>query len=149
MEGLLSFFPILTDVAVNVSETAVDVGAVESFIENMYENIAVILALVGTVFVFVSKVSSMLSNITGVLKDKVDHKDIEGLAGELKHLELLVREVKELQDVSAIANIDNKFLDEDTKKAFAQVLNDYNTVETLNKEQWKKIKDYLTFDKEE
>jgi len=157
MEGLLSFIqflPIMTDVAVSATETAVtagaiDVSAVETFIDNLYQNIAVILALVGTVFVFVSRVSSMLSNITGVLKDKVDHKDIEGLAGELKHLELLVREIKELQDVSAVANIDNKFLDDDTKNAFAQVLNDYNTVETLTKEQWKKVKDYLTFDKEE
>lgn len=157
MEGLLSFvqfLPLLTDVAVTTTESAVsgaaiDVTAVESFLNGLYENIAVILALVGTVFVFVSKVSTMFSNIAGALKDKVDHKDIEGLAGELKHLELLIREVKELQDVSAIANIDNKFLDEDTKKAFAQVLNDYNTVDTLTKEQWKKIKDYLTFDKEE
>lgn len=157
MESLLSlipYFSVMTEVAVTTTETAVtsgaiDVSGVETFIENLYENVAVILALVGTVFVFVSRISKMFSNITGVLKDKVDHKDIEGLAEELKHIELLVREVKELQDVSAVANIDNKFLDEDTKKAFAQVLNDYNTVETLTKEQWKKVKDYLTFDKEE
>jgi len=157
MESLLSlipYFSIMTEVAVTSTETAVtsgaiDVSGVETFIENLYENIAVILALVGTVFVFVSRISKMFSNITSVIKDKVDHKDIEGLAEELKHVELLVREIKELQDVSAVANIDNKFLDEDTKKAFAQVLNDYNTVETLTKEQWKKVKDYLTFDKEE
>jgi len=157
MESLLSlipYFSVMTEVAVTTTETAVtsgaiDVSGVETFIENLYENIAVILALVGTVFVFVSRVSKMFSNITSVIKEKVDHKDIEGLAEELKHVELLVREIKELQDVSAVANIDNKFLDEDTKKAFAQVLNDYNTVETLTKEQWKKVKDYLTFDKEE
>ena len=157
MESLLSlipYFSVMTEVAVTTTESAVtsgaiDVSGVETFIENLYENIAVILALVGTVFVFVSRVSKMFSNITSVIKEKVDHKDIEGLAEELKHVELLVREIKELQDVSAVANIDNKFLDEDTKKAFAQVLNDYNTVETLTKEQWKKVKDYLTFDKEE
>jgi hypothetical protein len=157
MESLLSlipYFSVMTEVAVTTTETAVtsgaiDVSGVETFIENLYENVAVILALVGTVFVFVSRISKMFSNITSVIKEKVDHKDIEGLAEELKHIELLVREIKELQDVSAVANIDNKFLDEDTKKAFAQVLNDYNTVETLTKEQWKKVKDYLTFDKEE
>jgi len=157
MESLLSFMqflPLLTEVAVTTTETAItpaaiDVTAVETFIEGLYENVAVILALVGTVFVFVSKISSMFSNIANVLKDKVDHKDIDGLAEELKHLELLIREVKDLQDVSAVANIDNKFLDEDTKRAYAQVLNDYNTVESLTKEQWKKIKDHLTFDKEE
>lgn len=158
MESLLSFItflPLLTEVAVTTTETAivspsaVDVTAIESFVENLYENIAVILALLGTVFVFVSKISTMFSNIVGALKDKVDHKDIEGLAGELKHIELLLREVKDLQDVSAVANIDNKFLDEDTKKAYAQVLNEYNTVETLTKEQWKKIKDLLTFDTKE
>ena len=157
MESLLSFMqflPLLTEVAVTTTESAVtsaaiDVTAVETFVEGLYENVAVILALVGTVFVFVSKISSMFSNIANVLKDKVDHKDIDGLAEELKHLELLIREVKDLQDVSAVANIDNKFLDEDTKRAYAQVLNDYNTVESLTKEQWKKIKDHLTFDKEE
>jgi len=157
MESLLSFMqflPLLTEVAVTTTETAItptaiDVTAVETFVEGLYENVAVILALVGTVFVFVSKISSMFSNIANVLKDKVDHKDIDGLAEELKHLELLIREVKDLQDVSAVANIDNKFLDEDTKRAYAQVLNDYNTVESLTKEQWKKIKDHLTFDKEE
>jgi len=157
MESLLSFMqflPLLTEVAVITTETAItpaaiDVTAVETFVEGLYENVAVILALVGTVFVFVSKISSMFSNIANVLKDKVDHKDIDGLAEELKHLELLIREVKDLQDVSAVANIDNKFLDEDTKRAYAQVLNDYNTVESLTKEQWKKIKDHLTFDKEE
>lgn len=156
MESLLSFItflPLLTEVAVTTTETAiesaVDVTAIESFVENLYENIAVILALLGTVFVFVSKISTMFSNIVGALKDKVDHKDIEGLASELKHIELLLREVKDLQDVSAVANIDNKFLDEDTKKAYAQVLNEYNTVETLTKEQWKKIKDLLTFDTKE
>lgn len=157
MESLLSFMqflPLMTEVAVTTTESAVtsaaiDVTAVETFVEGLYENVAVILALVGTVFVFVSKISSMFSNIANVLKDKVDHKDIDGLAEELKHLELLIREVKDLQDVSAVANIDNKFLDEDTKRAYAQVLNDYNTVESLTKEQWKKIKDHLTFDKEE
>lgn len=156
MESLLSFItflPLLTEVAVTTTETAiesaVDITAIESFINNLYENIAIILALLGTVFVFVSKISTMFSNIVGALKDKVDHKDIEGLASELKHIELLLREVKDLQDVSAVANIDNKFLDEDTKKAYAQVLNEYNTVETLTKEQWKKIKDLLTFDTKE
>lgn len=157
MESLLSimqFLPMLTEVAVTTTDSAVtsaaiDVTAVETFVEGLYENVAVILALVGTVFVFVNKISTMFTNIVGALKDKVDHKDIEGLVEELKHLELLVHEVKDLQDVSAVANIDNKFLDEDTKKAYAQILNDYNTVESLTKEQWKKIKDHLTFDNKE
>ena len=137
MEGLL----MLTSVAI---ESAVDVGAVESFLNNLSDNIAVVLALVGTVFVFVSRVGSMFANITGALKDKVDRKDLEGFSGDVKELTKLFKEIKDLQELSALANIDNKFLDEETKKAYAQVLNEYNTVETMTKEQWKKITELLT-----
>jgi hypothetical protein len=137
MEGLL----ILTGV---VTEAAIDVGAVEGFFNNLSENIAVILALVGTVFVFVSRVGSMFANITGSLKDKVDRKDLEGLGSDVQKLAHLFKEIKDLQELSALANIDNKFLDEETKQAYAKVLNDYNTVETLTKDQWKKITDLLT-----
>lgn len=137
MEGLL----ILSTV---VTESAIDVGAVEGFLNNLSDNIAVILALVGTVFVFVSRVGTMFANITGSLKDKVDRKDLEGLGGDIQTLTSLFKEIKELQELSALANIDNKFLDEETKQAYAKVLNDYNTVETLTKEQWKKITDLLT-----
>lgn len=137
MEGLL----MLTSVAI---ESAVDVGAVEGFLNNLSDNIAVVLALVGTVFVFVSRVGSMFANITGSLKDKVDRKDLEGFSGDVKELTKLFKEIKDLQELSALANIDNKFLDEETKKAYAQVLNEYNTVETMTKEQWKKITELLT-----
>lgn len=137
MEGLL----ILSTV---VTESAIDVGAVEGFLNNLSDNIAVILALVGTVFVFVSRVGTMFANITGSLKDKVDRKDLEGLGSDVQTLTSLFKEIKELQELSALANIDNKFLDEETKQAYAKVLNDYNTVETLTKEQWKKITDLLT-----
>ena len=137
MEGLL----ILTGV---VTESAIDVGAVEGFLNNLSDNIAVILALVGTVFVFVSRVGTMFANITGSLKDKVDRKDLEGLGGDVQELTKLFKEIKDLQELSALANIDNKFLDDETKQAYAKVLNDYNTVETLTKDQWKKITDLLT-----
>lgn len=137
MEGLL----MLTSVAI---ESAVDVGAIEGFLNNLSDNIAVVLALVGTVFVFVSRVGSMFANITGSLKDKVDRKDLEGFSGDVKELTKLFKEIKDLQELSALANIDNKFLDEETKKAYAQVLNEYNTVETMTKEQWKKITELLT-----
>ena len=137
MEGLL----ILTGV---VTESAIDVGAVEGFLNNLSDNIAVILALVGTVFVFVSRVGTMFANITGSLKDKVDRKDLEGLGGDIQELTHLFKEIKDLQELSALANIDNKFLDDETKQAYAKVLNDYNTVETLTKDQWKKITDLLT-----
>lgn len=137
MEGLL----MLTTVAI---ESAVDVGAVEGFLNNLSDNIAVVLALLGTVFVFVSRVGSMFANITGALKDKVDRKDLEGLGSDIGELTKLFKEIKDLQEISALANIDNKFLDEDTKEAYAKVLNEYNTVETMTKEQWKKITDLLT-----
>lgn len=137
MESLL----ILSTV---VTESAIDVGAVEGFLNNLSDNIAVILALVGTVFVFVSRVGTMFANITGSLKDKVDRKDLEGLGADVQALTSLFKEIKELQELSALANIDNKFLDEETKQAYAKVLNEYNTVETLTKEQWKKITDLLT-----
>lgn len=137
MEGLL----MLTSVAI---ESAVDVGAVEGFLNNLSDNIAVILALVGTVFVFVSRVGSMFANITGALRDKVDRKDLEGLGGDVQELTKLFKEIKDLQEISALANIENKFLDEETKQAYAKVLNDYNTVETMTKEQWKKITEVLT-----
>jgi hypothetical protein len=137
MEGLL----IATEV---VTAGAIDVGAVEGFLNNLSENIAVILALVGTVFVFVSRVGTMFANITGSLKDKVDRKDLEGLGADVQSLAHLFKEIKELQELSALANIDNKFLDDETKQAYAKVLNDYNTVETLTKDQWKKITELLT-----
>lgn len=137
MEGLL----MLTTV---VTESAIDVGAVEGFLNNLSDNIAVVLALLGTVFVFVSRVGSMFANITGALKDKVDRKDLEGLGSDIGELTSLFKEIKDLQEISAIANIDNKFLDSETKEAYAKVLNDYNTVETMTKEQWKKITDLLT-----
>jgi hypothetical protein len=137
MESLL----IATEV---VTSGAIDVGAVEGFLNNLSENIAIILALVGTVFVFVSRVGTMFANITGSLKDKVDRKDLEGLGGDVQELTKLFKEIKELQELSALANIDNKFLDDETKQAYAKVLNDYNTVETLTKEQWKKITELLT-----
>lgn len=137
MEGLL----MLTTV---VTESAIDVGAVEGFLNNLSDNIAVVLALLGTVFVFVSRVGSMFANITGALKDKVDRKDLEGLGSDISILTTLFKEIKDLQEISALANIDNKFLDEDTKEAYAKVLNDYNTVETMTKEQWKKITDLLS-----
>lgn len=137
MEGLL----MLTTVAI---ESAVDVGAVEGFLNNLSDNIAVVLALLGTVFVFVSRVGSMFANITGALKDKVDRRDLEGLGSDIGELTKLFKEIKDLQEISALANIDNKFLDEDTKEAYAKVLNEYNTVETMTKEQWKKITDLLT-----
>ena len=138
MEGLL----ILTGVAIEAG--AIEIGAIESFFNNLSDNIAVILALVGTVFVFVSRVGSMFANITGSLKDKVDRKDLEGLGSDVQNLAHLFKEIKDLQELSALANIDNKFLDEETKQAYAKVLNDYNTVETLTKDQWKKITDLLT-----
>jgi hypothetical protein len=90
----------------------------------------------------------MFANVITAIKDKADAKDLQGLVDELKHVEIFIREIKELQEISAIANIDNKFLDADTKSALANVLNDYNTVDTLTKEQWKKIKEFLTSNKE-
>lgn len=135
---------LLMATAVAVTESAIDVGAVEGFLNNLSENIAVILALLGTVFVFVSRVGTMFANITGALKDKVDRKDLEGLGADVQNLAKLFKEIKDLQELSALANIDNKFLDEETKQAYAKVLNDYNTVETLTKDQWKKITDLLT-----
>jgi hypothetical protein len=132
--------------------TAIDVEVIQdtvTIIDTLYDNLAIILALVGSVLVFIKQVSNMFNGIVMALKDKANTKDIQGIAEELKHVELFIREIKELQEISAIANIDNKFLDDDTKKALANVLNDYNTVDTLTKEQWKKIKEFLTFNKEE
>jgi len=132
--------------------TAIDVEVIDStvtIIDTLYNNLAVILALVGSVLVFIKQVSNMFNGIVLAIKDKADAKDLQGIAEELKHVELFIREIKELQEISAIANLDNKFLDEDTKQAIANVLNDYNTVETLTKEQLKKIKEFLTFNKEE
>lgn len=132
--------------------TAIDTEVLEStatFIDTLYNNLAVILALVGSVLVFIKQVSNMFNNIVVAIKDKADAKDLQGIAEELKHVELFIREIKDLQEISAIANIDNKFLDEDTKKALANVLNDYNTVDTLTKEQWKKIKEFLSNDDKE
>jgi hypothetical protein len=132
--------------------TAIDVEVIQdtvTIIDTLYDNLAIILALVGSVLVFIKQVSNMFNGIVMALKDKADTKDIQGIAEELKHVELFIREIKELQEISAIANIDNKFLDDDTKTALANVLNDYNTVDTLTKEQWKKIKEFLTFNKEE
>lgn len=132
--------------------TAIDTEVLEStttLIDTLYNNLAVILALVGSVLVFIKQVSNMFNNIVVAIKDKADAKDLQGIAEELKHVELFIREIKDLQEISAIANIDNKFLDEDTKKALANVLNDYNTVDTLTKEQWKKIKEFLSNDDKE
>ncbi len=132
--------------------TAIDVEVIDgtvTIIDTLYNNLAVILALVGSVLVFIKQVSNMFNGIVLAIKDKADAKDLQGIAEELKHVELFIREIKELQEISAIANLDNKFLDEDTKQAIANVLNDYNTVETLTKEQLKKIKEFLTFNKEE
>ena len=129
--------------------TAIDVEVIEegiTIIDTLYNNLAVILALVGSVLVFIKQVSNMFNGVVMAIKDKADAKDLQGIAEELKHVELFIREIKELQEISAIANIDNKFLDEDTKKAIANVLNDYNTVDTLTKEQWKKIKEFLSLD---
>ncbi len=130
---------------------AIDAEVLEStttLIDTLYSNLAVILALVGSVLVFIKQVSNMFANVISAIKDKADAKDIQGIAEELKHVELFIREIKELQEISAIANMDNKFLDDDTKSALANVLNDYNTVDTLTKEQWKKIKEFLTSNKE-
>lgn len=132
-----------------ITSSAIDVEGAVTIIDTLYDNLAIILALVGSVLVFIKQVSNMFNGIVMALKDKADTKDIQGIAEELKHVELFIREIKELQEISAIANIDNKFLDDDTKTALANVLNDYNTVDTLTKEQWKKIKEYLTFNKEE
>ena len=130
---------------------AIDAEVLEStttLIDTLYSNLAVILALVGSVLVFIKQVSNMFANVISAIKDKADAKDLQGIAEELKHVELFIREIKELQEISAIANMDNKFLDDDTKSALANVLNDYNTVDTLTKEQWKKIKEFLTSNKE-
>jgi predicted PurR-regulated permease PerM len=130
---------------------AIDAEVLEStttLIDTLYSNLAVILALVGSVLVFIKQVSNMFANVISAIKDKADAKDIQGIAEELKHVELFIREIKELQEISAIANMDNKFLDDDTKSALANVINDYNTVDTLTKEQWKKIKEFLTSNKE-
>ena len=132
-----------------LTTTAIDVEVIEegiTIIDTLYNNLAVILALVGSVLVFIKQVSNMFNGVVMAIKDKADAKDLQGIAEELKHVELFIREIKELQEISAIANIDNKFLDEDTKKAIANVLNDYNTVDTLTKEQWKKIKEFLSLD---
>jgi hypothetical protein len=132
-----------------ITEGAIDADTAITFIDTLYNNLAVILALVGSVLVFIKQVSNMFNNIVLTIKDKADAKDLQGLAEELKHVEVFIREIKELQEISAIANINNKFLDEDTKKALANVLNDYNTLDTLTKEQWKTIKDFLNLTKEE
>lgn len=132
-----------------LTTTAIDVEVIEegiTLIDTLYSNLAVILALVGSVLVFIKQVSNMFNGVVMAIKDKADAKDLQGIAEELKHVELFIREIKELQEISAIANIDNKFLDEDTKKSLANVLNDYNTVDTLTKEQWKKIKEFLSLD---
>lgn len=130
---------------------AIDAEALEStvtLIDTLYNNLAVILALVGSVLVFIKQVSNMFANVISAIKDKADAKDLQGIAEELKHVELFIREIKELQEISAIANLENKFLDDDTKSALANVLNDYNTVDTLTKEQFRKIKEFLTPNKE-
>jgi hypothetical protein len=132
-----------------ITEGAIDADTAITFIDTLYNNLAVILALVGSVLVFIKQVSNMFNNIVLSIKDKADAKDLQGLAEELKHVEVFIREIKELQEISAIANINNKYLDEDTKKALANVLNDYNTLDTLTKEQWKTIKDFLNLTKEE
>jgi len=132
-----------------ITEGAIDADTAITFIDTLYNNLAVILALVGSVLVFIKQVSNMFNNIVLTIKDKADAKDLQGLAEELKHVEVFIREIKELQEISAIANINNKYLDEDTKKALANVLNDYNTLDTLTKEQWKTIKDFLNLTKEE
>ena len=132
-----------------ITSSAIDVEGAATIMDTLYNNLAVILALVGSVLVFIKQVSNMFNGIVMALKDKADTKDIQGIAEELKHVELFIREIRDLQEISAIANIDNKFLDDDTKTALANVLNDYNTVDTLTKEQWKKIKEFLTFNKEE
>lgn len=130
---------------------AIDAEVLEStttLIDTLYNNLAVILALVGSVLVFIKQVSNMFANVISAIKDKADAKDLQGIADELKHVELFIREIKELQEISAIANLENKFLDADTKAALANVLNDYNTVDTLTKEQFRKIKEFLTPNKE-
>lgn len=140
---------MLTSTTTAITSGGVDVEQAVTFVDTLYNNLAVILALVGSVLVFIKQVSNMFNNIVIAIKDKADAKDLQGIAEELKHVELFIREVKELQEISAIANINNKYLDEDTKKALANVLNDYNTIDTLTKEQWKTIKDFLNLNKEE
>ncbi len=139
---------ILAGTTTAITSASIDVDQAVTFVDTLYQNLAVILALVGSVLVFIKQVSNMFANVITAIKDKADAKDLQGLVDELKHVEIFIREIKELQEISAIANIDNKFLDADTKTALANVLNDYNTVDTLTKEQWKKIKEFLTSNKE-
>jgi hypothetical protein len=140
---------MLTGTTTAITNGGVDIDQAVTFVDTLYSNLAVILALVGSVLVFIKQVSNMFANVVAAIKDKADAKDLQGLADELKHVELFIREIKELQEISAIANINNKYLDEDTKKALANVLNDYNTLDTLTKEQWKTIKEFLNLTKEE
>lgn len=135
--------------ALVVTESAIEATSDTFVLVDMFwENITTWLGLIVAVFVAFGRVNKILTGIFESLKLKASQGDLEGLKSELTELKKFFKEVKELQEISAFANIDNKFLDEETKIAFARVLSEYNTTETLTKEQLIKIKSLLEKTKE-
>ena len=140
---------MVSALALVVTESAIEVGSDTFVLVDMFwENITTWLGLIVAVFVAFGRVNKILTGIFEVLKLKASQGDVDGLKSELTELKKFFKEVKELQEISAFANIDNKFLDEETKTAFARVLSEYNTAETLTKEQFIKIKSLLEKPKE-
>lgn len=129
--------------------TAVSASGIESIeegfvlVDAIWNNISVILGFVVSALIFIQQVNKLFTKIVDALKIGAKEKDVASIVSTLSETEKLLREIKELEELSAFANINNKFLDDDTKTAFARVLDEYNTAETLTKEQWVKLQDLL------
>lgn len=129
--------------------TAVTTSGIESIeegfvlVDAIWNNISVILGFVVSALIFIQQVNKLFTKIIEALKIGAKEKDVTSIVATLSETEKLLREIKELEELSAFANINNKFLDDDTKVAFARVLDEYNTAETLTKEQWVKLQDLL------
>jgi uncharacterized protein YktA (UPF0223 family) len=128
-----------------VTQTAIEsqIETTFSLIDAIWNNISIILGFVVSALIFIQQVNKLFTKIVETLKLGAKEKDVASIVATLSETEKLLREIKELEELSAFANIDNKFLDEGTKTAFARVLDDYNTAETLTKEQWVKLQDLL------
>jgi uncharacterized protein YktA (UPF0223 family) len=128
-----------------VTQTAINGGIEETFslIDAIWNNISIILGFLVSALIFIQQVNKLFTKIVETLKLGAKEKDVASIVATLSETEKLLREIKDLEELSAFANIDNKFLDEGTKTAFARVLDDYNTAETLTKEQWVKLQDLL------
>ena len=94
-------------------------------------------------------VGSSFKKIGETLRGKAEKGDVDGVLSSLTELSRLLKEVTQLQELSALANLDNKFLDDEIKAGIADVLAQYNTVDTLTKDQWERIRRSLSNSKGE